>query len=952
MAGIRRFLLVCAILALPAIGYAQEAVLTGTVTDSTGAVLPGVTVTAVLEATGNTFEAVTDGRGTYTIPVRVGAYRIKAALQGFGTVTRTGVQLLVGQTVTINVQMAPGGVAETVTVSAETPLLNTVTSSLGGNIDSRQVAEMPVAARNWMALTMLAPGSTTTNEDAITPEADRGSTTDVRQFQLNIDNQQVSSEVGTMNQPKFSQDAIAEFQFIANRFDATMGRSDGIQVNVVTKSGTNQLSGSLRGNFRDSRFNAPNPVLGKVVPISNQQFSGSIGGPIVKDKLHFFGNLEGERQPNASIWNTPYPAFNITLQGVQTVYKGGARVDYQLSPQTRLMVKLSRSTTWQPFGVGGTNHPAGTSTSAEHNRESYARLTQVLSSRAVNDIEGGEAVYGFQLLPLTTWTNAWYAPQGYPIGSPIIRFKGFRIAPNFALPKTQAQYVWSLRDNFTYSYQAGGRHDLKVGGEFLARHQLLNNRAYSTGNIDASIGLPANLPAIFPDPFNVDTWNLAAISPFVRTYSIGIGDFAANIYGKKIGAWVQDDWQRTNRLTLNLGLRYDLGLNPFANNVALLPWQAAGRPLDKLNFQPRLGFAYKLNDRTVLRGGVGVYYGDALGNDSSLATQNAQISTVQYNNDGRPDFAANPTNGQPLPTLAQALQQYCYANNNAPKCLFRAVEEVVGPPQYTHLPRSVQASIGVQHQVGDSMSIEADYLYTRTSNEKSIVGNINLTFDPATGVNNAFSNVAQRADPTWGSVSMNVHMGRSEYQGLRTTVTKRFSQHWQAAATYTLSWLWDAGAPAFSGLTPVAFATPGYLSGEWGLSANDQRHRAVFSGVWQVGKGFQISGLHYMGAGIRLATIYGGDPTDSSGQADGRLRPDGTIVPLNSLIAPWQNRTDLRLQQKIPLHGRVKIDAIVEAFNLFNRPNWGIGTEEDRSDYLQHTSAESRSMQAGFRVTF
>ena len=951
MTVVRRFLLVCAILALPGIVYAQEAVLNGTVTDSTGAVLPGVTVTVTNAATGNTFDAVTDGRGTYTMPVRVGAYRIKAELQGFGTVTRTGVELLLGQTVTINLQMAPGGVAETVTVSAEAPLINTTTSSLGGNIDSRQVAEMPVAARNWMALTMLAPGSTTSNESAITPEADRGSTADVRQFQLNIDDQQVSSEIGTMNQPKFSQDAIAEFQFIANRFDATMGRSDGIQVNVVTKSGTNQFSGSFRGNFRDSRFNSPNPVLGKIVPISNQQFSAVLGGPIVKDKLHFFGNFEGERQPNTSIWNTPYSAFNISLAGTQTVYKGGARVDYELSSQTRLMVKFSKSTTWAPFGVGGTNHPAGTNTNSEYNREAFARFTQVLSSRAVNDIEGGEAVYGFLLSPLTTWKNAWYAPQGYPVGSPIITFKGFRIAPNFALPKNQDQFMWSLRDNFTYSYEAAGRHDMKLGGEFLARHQLLNNRAYSTGNIDASIGLPANLPAIFPDPFNVDTWNFAAISPFVRTYSIGIGDFAANIYGKKMGAWVQDDWKRTDRLTLNLGLRYDLGFNPFANNVALLPWQQAGRPLDKLNFQPRLGFAYKANDRTVLRGGVGIYYGDAMGNDSSLATQNAQISTVQYNNDGRPDFAANPTNGQPLPTLAQALQQYCYVKN-VPGCLFRAVQEFVGPPQYTHLPHSVQASIGFQRQVGDSMSFEGDYLYTHSTNEKSVVGNINLTFNPATGVNYPFSSIAQRYDPTWGSVSMNVHMGRSEYSGLRTTLTKRFSKHWQATATYTLAWLWDAGAPPFSGLTPVPFATPGYLGGEWGLSANDQRHRAVFSGVWQVGKGFQVSGLHYMGAGIRLATIYGGDPTNTSGLADGRLRPDGTIVPLNSLIAPWQNRTDVRLQQKLPLHGRVKIDAIVEAFNVFNRPNWGIGTEQDRSDYLTHTSADSRSMQAGFRLTF
>jgi len=164
---VARCFLVCVILALPAGGFAQEAVLNGTLTDSTGAVLPGVTVTATNEATGNTFVAVTDEGGRYRIPVRTGTYRIDCELSGFAAVTRTGVQLLVGQAVTINLRMAPSGVSETVTVTGETPLINTTTSTLGGNVDPRQVAELPVAGRNFMALGAAGPGEPDADDERL-----------------------------------------------------------------------------------------------------------------------------------------------------------------------------------------------------------------------------------------------------------------------------------------------------------------------------------------------------------------------------------------------------------------------------------------------------------------------------------------------------------------------------------------------------------------------------------------------------------------------------------------------------------------------------------------------------------------------------------------------------------------------------------------------------------------
>ena len=199
---------------------------------------------------------------------------------------------------------------------------------------------------------------------------------------------------------------------------------------------------------------------------------------------------------------------------------------------------------------------------------------------------------------------------------------------------------------------------------------------------------------------------------------------------------------------------------------------------------------------------------------------------------------------------------------------------------------------------------------------------------------------------------MNAHLGRSEYHGLQTGMTKRFSNRWQGSATYTLSWLYNADTKPFSGLKQLTFPTAPDLGGEWGLSADDQRHRMVLNGIWQVGGGFQVSGLHYLGAGIRQGNNYGGDLRVTGGTFSARLRPNGTIVERNSLIAPAQNRTDLRLQQRIPLHGRASIDGIAEVFNLFNRPNWGIGIQESSPTYLQHTSAQVRTMQFGFRLTF
>jgi hypothetical protein len=229
-------------LAVPVAATAQEATLSGTVKDTQGAVLPGVTITATNEASGNTFLAVSDGAGAFRIPLRIGTYRLTAELAGFGTVTRSGLQLLVGQQAAVALQMGPATLQETVTVSGEAPLIDVVSSTVSGNIDQRQMQDLPLNGRNWLDLTLLAPGNrSNAGGESPIPRAQVG-------FQINMDGQQVTNSIAGSNfgQPRYSRDSIAEFEFVSNRFDATQGRSMGVVVNAVTKSGTNQPSGRSR----------------------------------------------------------------------------------------------------------------------------------------------------------------------------------------------------------------------------------------------------------------------------------------------------------------------------------------------------------------------------------------------------------------------------------------------------------------------------------------------------------------------------------------------------------------------------------------------------------------------------------------------------------------------------------------------------------------------------------
>jgi hypothetical protein len=949
-----------------ATAHAQEATLTGKATDTSGAVLPGATIHAVQTESGNSFEAVTDGRGAYRIPVRVGPYRVTAELSGFAPLARS-VTLLLGQDGVLDFQLSVSGVAESLTVTAQTPLIETAQSSVSGHVDPAQAQALPLNGRNWMELVLIAPGGRGNAIDTKATAAPdtTGGTQGNGDYQINLDGQQVTqllSVAAGAGPPRFSRDAIAELELKSGRFDATQGRALGLQVNVITKSGSNEFLGNSAGYFRDQAWNAADPVVHRVLPYQDQQYVGTFGGPIRKDRVHFFASYEGERNPQTAVYSTPYPQFNgdVSTTSVTNMFFG--RLDTEFSPRTRLTV---RGTT---FGFKAPVSGSGSSTSAittasgmtQQQTQFLVLLSHVVNDRLVNEFRSGWSNLDSNGSPAATCRipNP-LSPRG--CGGPTINLKGLTLGGG-GLGGDSIQRIFSVRDDLT---RASGGQTVKLGAEFLAYHgETIGFGAGDNGTLAAQNGpIPANIASLFPNLNNPATWNLAPLSAISTTWTQGFGNYDAVAPKQVYAAWLQDDLTVSPRITLNAGVRYDLEIGAFANDVQIPPFVPGNRPNDKTEIGPRTGFAFRATDRTVIRGGYGLYFGTVQnGYYTVIPTQT--IAPVIFN-DGRANFAANPWNG-PTPTY-QTLQANVCTPAMLAGCYVQNTQQAAYGPGNS-MPYSHQASIGFERQVADTMGVQVDYVYQGGRHLLSPYGpNENIKFNPATGLNYPANVASNRVWPWWGTVFPRLTESRSNYHSLRTALTKRLNQHWQMSATYTLSALRDAYPPPYSGLAPVPFPTSPALGGEYSLGIGDQRHRAVTTGIWDLPYGLQLTGMYFFGSGERYATSWGTDVLfvgqvmvggGSSATLENRTRPNGTIVPRNNFVGLPIHRVDMRLQRRFVLGGHTTIDGTIEAFNIFNHENYGsYVTTESSVSYGQPQQSQvlaygPRMLQLGFRLAF
>jgi hypothetical protein len=921
---------------------AQEASVIGTVADETKAVLPGATITATNVETGRQTAATTDEQGQYRLlRLPPGKYKVQADLQGFTSVIVPSVELLVGQNATVPFSLKLASVSETLTIIAEAPLVDTASSQVAGNVDRRQMEQLPLQGRNWMELSKLVKGITA-NDVTNTPGVGSDD-----MFQLNLDGQQITQKIAGsgFGQPRFSRESIAEFQIVTNLFDITQGRSAGIQVQAISKSGTNMNAGSFYGYFRDDKLNAPDPVAKRVLPYSNQQIGGTFGGPVIKDRLHYFVSYEYEREPGtffSSPSTLPGQSFTVPYKNGQKSFL--ARVDDQLSSSNRISIRGSRWTWSNPFVLGANGHPSNASVQTKAATNVLGAWSHVgASSNRVHELKVGYNNFD--------WTNA---PQPSMVGFPQYDFPGLTIGAPYNFPQHPRQNNIESRYDLNWHRNA---HDIKIGAEYIYVKHSGDWYIQTIGRYTMN-AVPTNLASLIPQDGALDPsrWNIAGLSSFVSradiNYSYNGWENIIDSPRPTYALWFGDNWRVSNQLTVNYGVRWDADPNTASaknvkpNSIPINPGTAYGEYTagisdygykvgirDWKDIAPRAGFSYNVGGKNdfVIRGGTGLYFASPVSNVTFSPGVYSNLITATFPNDGRANFITNPTNGVP---------GSAFLNGTAP---LPAQSPRVIVEDFKN-PYTWQSSIGFQKQLNAVTGIEADLThYDEYRDTRSI--DANLFYNAATGYNATVA--AGRPNAAYGQVLAFTSDGRKDQTQISTGITRRLQKRFQAGLTYTLMLsMHDNGTLGYT--NPTANNPFDYLDGEYATSTEFQRNTVRAWTLYQMPFGVSASVSYFYGSGNRFAAAISSTPYGKTGTnrfnvsntggaaativipaavADRFNGPSsitsGTVIPRNALEGLPLHKVDLRLTKDIRLVGSFKASLIGEVFNLFNHQNFG-----------------------------
>src|SRR5262249_21043134 len=452
--------------------FAQvEATIVGTVSDESKAVLPGVTVTAIDLAIGRQFTDVTNPRGEYRlVRLQAGKNKLQGERPGFPTSGFSEIELLVGQNATIPFTMKVASIEESLTVSAAAPLVDTRQAQVSGNVDRRQMEELPINGRNWLQLSTMVKGITA---NQITDTSTPNGSSRTAAFRVNLERQETTQETSVtgFGQPGISRDAIAEYQIVTNMFDVTMGRSVGLQVQAISKAGSNNYGGSMYGYFRSDKLNAADAYTGKVLPYSNQQVGGTFGGPIIKDKMHYFFSYEYQREPNTIVIGpSVYRGETITLPADTFQHYALGRGDYQLTPKDHLLVRGNYFDWQNPHFFSATTSPTRGAERFHHSNFITGNWSRVARNNLLLELRVNWFHYQFINAPL----------KDGPASFPEFIFPALTIGPNWNYPED-----WN-QDHVTTTYELKwhkDKHDVKIGSELHLERDAGWWRARSRGQM-------------------------------------------------------------------------------------------------------------------------------------------------------------------------------------------------------------------------------------------------------------------------------------------------------------------------------------------------------------------------------------------------------------------------------------------------------------------------------------
>jgi hypothetical protein len=942
-----------------------SATLQGVVVDSSKAVVTNADVTVTNAATGLKRSEKTGGDGSYRFnQLPAGTYEVVVKSAGFATEKYPKVEVQVAVNTELNVTLNAGSVSDTITVDASAPIIDTTKTDVSLAITPTEVQNLPLNGRDFANMAFLAPGAKPVNAyDPTKARVAVFATSGSAGRNVNVTVNGIDDKDNTVGGPvmQLPLEAVQEFVVSTQRFSAANGRSEGAAISLVTKAGGNQYHGALFLFDRDTVLNA-NDYFSKqsgqpTAPYSRQQYGGSIGGPIVKDKLFVFFAIERQRElSNLVVSQNAYtnlvlaeplgaqPAHTIPTPYNDQRYNG--RLDYRINPsETFTFTHNSQSNRGQNDQAGSTNDlTAGNFTTNQLLLDS-ASLNSVITPSVVNTF-----TMGYQY-----WNNLIDSNNKVPY----VSFPSAAFGTNPNVPQQSYQAKWQFKDDFSWNR---GKHSFKTGFDFVNLPKLGGFfQTPSTLNVsffdDPSTILsnPAKYPNGFSTPGAVQSMSASAGNSYFTS---------AN--AKMLGFYFQDDWKISPRLTVNLGLRWDKDFDLTGGDTQSLdrtfialkavnsPF-AAGQPTnDNKDFSPRFGFAYDLtgSGHHVIRGGYGIYFGQIFENIPLFAEQQegatvfTQVLNLSSTGPGSPTASL-------VPGTNILLSNYRYGVDPLPVIPAPSGNLPAGStgrlvnPSYRN-PYNQEYNLGYSWQLTPNDVIEVEGVHSLALRESKRL-NINYK-DPVTGIrvyDNAF---AAAGLPKLAQIIVESSIGRSRYDAFNLIYKHRFTKHFTINTNYVRSRAVGYGGASAGFSNTAENPTAVFSKGEFGPTPSDEPNRWVFSGTYDLPFGFKvapiiqwasgrpwnpssgISDIGYgSGNGTWRASVLTNSPTNYTATASytaaqilaGLANGSLTQLSFDSMRGEAFFQTDLRVSKEFKFGERHRLEFICQMFDLTNRANFG-----------------------------
>jgi outer membrane receptor protein involved in Fe transport len=972
----------CVIAAAAPVAGQQRGSVGGRVIDSGGGVLPGATITVTNQGTGFTREAVTAETGAYTVPnLDPGIYTIVVDMPGFAGQKQTDLALTAGSEVTLEFKLQVAGLQEAVTVTAEAPLIQTTSNQIGGSLSSREIEEIPSNFRNFTALTQLVPGITP-NPAASSFEGGQvvANGTPSQQNVYLIDgmynnDDRLGGSQGT--QVRVVLDNIEEYQVLSNQYSAEYGGGAGAIINMITRGGTNELHGRAYTYFRDDKFNARGHFLPDGAPKPDErtlQAGFAIGGPIVRDRAHFYFTFERDNEDIAGQKRFPAAAAPLAQDfvGAFTVRATNAfaRGDVQVNPKNIASFRWvleNAPTKGEGFNTN-TETTDAQGWESDHDQLFSGSFTSVFTDRLSNVVRGGRIDE-----ELGTGAQAFFDDDITQIG-----FAG-RDPFSIGQRNEHASYItgrggegtntrirtYVFDEALTYFAPSlwGSEHNFKVGGG-ISFNQMPPRTTFSSGTFQFRGDAPYNPadPATRPFQFNVTVG-----PPSDFGYAVTSKDRRFYFFG-------EDKWSVSDNVTLNLGLRYD---------------RQKQTPGSKDDVAPRAGFAWDVGGtgNTVVRGGVGKFFSyppvvlDLTLQQNNVRTRFPSISInathplagvvltpdMITDSDGNPGVAQLSAAGQAA--LNQLRDQILAGTTFNPNPWVDSADR--------QLPYTWSWSLGVNRQLFANAAVAVDYVANVSHDQ---LGVIDLN-ESVNGVRPGLNAI----DPTGEIVPLDARGGNlnrllqvqtsplfdGKYQSAQFSFVRRMANRWSGRVAYTLQESKYVGSSATGGAAnPDARRV--WLDhdprADYGRFISDRTHVLAMSGSVNPWSTLNIATVVSAISGAPVNEVIGRDANNDSDTNDRPIRGiDDLVFPIrsevdsqgraviNGLEGPGSFLVDVSFRYQIPIStGLQSIDLFYDVFNILNRENLVNPTgNRSSSNFMISTAAQfPRQMQFGIRARF